>query len=114
MPSPIYGGLSSLFTLIDFFSLFFFCSIQPLLFSHTLFNMGTSVPVGVKSKQLRNMYRTPYLAQRGNIHDLDMMKPTKTIVRSESTTFKRHKHRVTWREKVSREAHGKYVTLHVT
>lgn len=76
--------------------------------------MGTSVPVGVKSKQLRNMYRTPYLAQRGNIHDLDMMKPTKTIVRSESTTFKRHKHRVTWREKVSREAHGKYVTLHVT
>ncbi|KAG2183105.1 hypothetical protein INT44_006086 [Umbelopsis vinacea] len=63
--------------------------------------MGTSVPVGVKSKQLRNMYRTPYLAQRGNIHDLDMLKPTKTMVRSESTTFKRHKHRVTWREKVA-------------
>ncbi|KAI8584387.1 hypothetical protein K450DRAFT_219626 [Umbelopsis ramanniana AG] len=63
--------------------------------------MGTSVPVGVKSKQLRNMYKTPYLAQRGNIHDLDMLKPTKTMVRSESTTFKRHKHRVTWREKVA-------------
>lgn len=58
------------------------------------------MPVGVKAKPLRNMYKTPYLAQRGNIHDLDMMKSTKTVTRSESAVLKTKKHRITWREKV--------------
>jgi hypothetical protein len=62
--------------------------------------VGRAMPVGVKAKPLRNMYKTPYLAQRGNIHDLDMMKSTKTVSRSESTILKTKKYRVTWREKV--------------